>query len=186
MTYRPLADDEVPKPGEHWVEVTQGMSGWFGVELWMNPDGPFPEPYDTMIGRYEMEGMAVMEAAEHAQANDLPYRFPARFMELFRIDSRDTISPWVPITDPTQQKALGKLQEELGECTSAAARCTIQGLDGVDPKSGKVNRQWLSEEIADVLACTAVTIKKLGLDHDAITKRAERKVKLQLQWHEMM
>lgn len=50
-------------------------------------------------------------------------------------------NPWHPISDPVDLKHLGKLSEELGECSAAVARCIIQGIDECEPVTGKINRQ---------------------------------------------
>lgn len=71
------------------------------------------------------------------------------------------MNPWVPITDIASLKRLSKLIEELGECSAAAARCIAQGVDGKEPVTGKVNRLWLTEEIADVLALIDKSIEFL-------------------------
>lgn len=65
----------------------------------------------------------------------------------------DAISPWMPETDPHRLAVLGKMIEELNECASRAARCIIQGLDEIDPDTGRPNRIELEKEMADVLAC---------------------------------
>lgn len=60
------------EPGEHWIDITQGMSGHFAVEIWSNPDGPFPEPWQTGIGRYATAREAYDEAKSWADNDDLP------------------------------------------------------------------------------------------------------------------
>jgi hypothetical protein len=76
--------NDPPGPGDHWIEVTQGMSGYFAVEMWINaeqeslfdgkPLGPFPEPWDTGVGRYRTEAEACVEAWHLAESQGLPYR----------------------------------------------------------------------------------------------------------------
>lgn len=65
-----------PKPGEHWMDITQGMSGYFAVEYWMNNEDngfrSFPEPWDTGIGRYATEREAYREAKAIAEEMELP------------------------------------------------------------------------------------------------------------------
>jgi len=68
------------------------------------------------------------------------------------VDDLKPANPWHPITDPVTLKQLGKLIEELGELQSALARCIIQGIDEREPVTQKVNRVWVADEIADVLA----------------------------------
>lgn len=73
-----------PKPGEHWFQTTTGMSGHFAVEVWMNnedPAMPFPEPYDTGIGRYTTQLEAAEEAVMLADAQDLPCVLPEAIWE---------------------------------------------------------------------------------------------------------
>lgn len=81
------------------------------------------------------------------------------------------LSPWLSERDPLKLIVLGKLQEELGECTAAAGRCVIQGFDGVEPETGVPNKQWLEDEIADVLAAIDRATARLGLDRIRITER---------------
>jgi len=85
------------------------------------------------------------------------------------------------MTDPVDKKTLGKLLEELGECTSATARCLIQGIDEAEPITGKINRQWLQEEIADVYANLALTVERFNLDIDK--KRIDSKMTRLKNWH---
>lgn len=92
-------------------------------------------------------------------------------------------NPWHPITDTVDLKHLGKLGEEAGELGSAVSRCVIQGLDEAEPVTGKVNRQWLEDEIADVRAGSELAIERFGLDEDRIRARAERKKAHLRQWH---
>ena len=96
------------------------------------------------------------------------------------------MNPWYPITDPRILRILGKLGEELGECSAAAARCVIQGLDECEPTTGKVNRQWLEEELADVKANLLFAIEELGLDALHINRRADRKLANLVEWHAMV
>lgn len=95
------------------------------------------------------------------------------------------MNPWHPMTDPVDLKTTGKLLEELGECTSAVARCQIQGIDEAEPVTGKVNRVWLEEEIADVLAGIHLTIDRFNLDIGKIQARRVRKITQLKSWHSM-
>jgi len=96
------------------------------------------------------------------------------------------MNPWNPITDPRTLRILGKLGEELGECSAATSRCIIQGLDECEPTTGKVNRRWLEEEIADVKANLIFAIAELGLDELHINRRADRKLANLVEWHGMV
>jgi NTP pyrophosphatase (non-canonical NTP hydrolase) len=80
---------------------------------------------------------------------------------------------------------MGKLQEELAELSVVASRCIIQGINEVDPGTGKINRDRLHDEIADVVAQCVVTINLLELDFPYIDKRVVRKVELMKEWEDM-
>ncbi len=94
-------------------------------------------------------------------------------------------SPWTPITDIILLKHLGKLAEELAECNSAVARCIIQGVDECEPSTGECNREWLTKEIADVLANIQLVVKHLDLDRVAIHERSRFKQEHLTRWHNM-
>jgi NTP pyrophosphatase (non-canonical NTP hydrolase) len=88
---------------------------------------------------------------------------------------RQLVSPWIPTTAPAELKVLGKLGEETGELTSATNRAIIQGINESQPVTGKPNRKWLEEELADVRATSRLTISEFGLDEDFIEQRAQQK-----------
>lgn len=92
-------------------------------------------------------------------------------------------SPWRPMQNPVDLKHLGKLAEEAGELAQATARCIIQGIDGREPVTGKPNRQWLEEEIADVRANCLLVERRFGLDQQAIAVRTVRKMDYLEAWH---
>lgn len=94
-------------------------------------------------------------------------------------------NPWHPITDAVDLKHLGKLAEELNECASAVARCIIQGVDESEPVTGRVNRVWLQDEIADVQANLDLVIERFGLDEEFMQARAARKRDHLKQWHNL-
>lgn len=94
-------------------------------------------------------------------------------------------SPWHPITDPVDLKMLGKLSEELGECIAAVARCIIQGIDEAEPVTGKINRAWLEDEIADVLANAQLATERFYLDIARIEERKRHKMQHLRIWHAM-
>jgi len=87
------------------------------------------------------------------------------------------------MTDAVALKHLGKLTEECGELASAASRCIIQGIDETEPTTGRCNRLWLQDEIADVLANIELVINHFALDVDVIDARAERKQEYLRRWH---
>lgn len=99
-------------------------------------------------------------------------------------DTNYTLAPWHPITDKVDLKHLGKLGEEAGELVSAVCRCTIQGIDEVHPETRKPNREWLEDEIADVLAGCYLTIENFNLDQDRMDKRILHKMDRLRSWHE--
>lgn len=94
-------------------------------------------------------------------------------------------NPWHPMKDPVDLKTLGKLAEEAGELVSAASRCMIQGIDEAEPFTKKINRDWLQDECADVLANIQLVIERFELDQDAITARVVTKCQRLREWHEM-
>lgn len=55
-----------------FITTTQGMSGWFAVHVWWNPEG-FWEPWDTGFGRYATEERAIEEAQLWAESEGLEY-----------------------------------------------------------------------------------------------------------------
>lgn len=95
------------------------------------------------------------------------------------------LSKWIPTTDLMMLRRMGKLSEELGELQAVAARCVIQGIDEVDPGSGKANRLRLEQEIADVIAQCEVTMKALGLNESAINMRVYQKAQQMAEWEAM-
>ena len=94
------------------------------------------------------------------------------------------ISPWHPEQDRHRLAVLGKLAEECNELAGRAARCIIQGLDEVDPDSGRTNREELEREIADVEACLSQAQKRLGVSFDL--GRAADKSRGFDQWHRIL
>ncbi len=92
------------------------------------------------------------------------------------------MNKWIPTTDLLMLRRMGKLSEELGELQAVVARVIIQGIDEVDPGSGKVNRERLMNEIADVMAQCEVTIETLKLTGWKIVDRIEHKKKLMAEW----
>lgn len=94
------------------------------------------------------------------------------------------MSNWHPMDKPIDLKHLGKLCEELAECVSAASRCMIQGIDEAEPTTGKINRQWLEEEIADALTSLHMVIDHFDLDEGEIHKRQFQKRAKLIIWHQ--
>lgn len=96
------------------------------------------------------------------------------------------LNPWRPMTRPIDLKHIGKLAEELSEAGAAVARCVIQGIDECEPVTGKLNRQWLEEELADVLANIELCQTHFGLNRLRMRERAERKKQHLRGWHSML
>lgn len=87
------------------------------------------------------------------------------------------------MSDPVDIKHIGKLIEELGELQAALARCLIQGMDGTEPTTGKPNRQWLEEEIADVYANVSLVRERFKLN--ILYGRLDEKITRLKRWHDM-
>lgn len=95
------------------------------------------------------------------------------------------LNPWHPMSDPVDLKHMGKIAEEAGELASAASRCIIQGIDEQDPTSKKTNREWLEDEIADVMANMRLVEEHFKLNTSRIDVRVTRKFHALKQWHGM-
>lgn len=102
------------------------------------------------------------------------------------------LNPWIPMTDLVDQKVVGKSMEEMFEWIAAmallgksVARCFIQGIDELEPTTGKSNRDSVTEEMADVYANMALIEERFALDTDAIMTRAKMKRDRQRVWHDM-
>lgn len=95
------------------------------------------------------------------------------------------LSPWLAERDPMRLIAMGKLQEELGECSAALGRCVIQGFDGVEPETRVPNRDWLTDEIADVLAAIDRVVWRFDLDRARIADRQQAKAQHFRRWDDL-
>ena len=56
------------------------------------------------------------------------------------------LQKWVPTTNLMNLRRLGKTGEEVNELGAICARCIIQGLDGIDPKTGEMNLDKLADD----------------------------------------
>ena len=57
-----------------FVSTSDGMSGWFAVLVWWNPEhGGFWEPWDTGFGRYATKAEAESEARDWAKAEGVEF-----------------------------------------------------------------------------------------------------------------
>lgn len=95
------------------------------------------------------------------------------------------LNPRHPTTNTVDLKHLGKLAEESGELGAAVSRCIVQGIAEAEPTTGKPNREWLEDEIADVAANSQLVIERFGLDKDRILERVRRKAAQLRTWHAM-
>ena len=60
---------------QYFVTVTEGMSGYFAVMMWWNPDlGGFHEPWQTGVGRYATPEEAEEEGRAWAAEEGLEFR----------------------------------------------------------------------------------------------------------------
>lgn len=91
-------------------------------------------------------------------------------------------APWKPVTNPKIIKRLGKTGEEASELANICFRILVQGINGVNPKTGVINRKALQDEIADVLGQCLLCIDKFELDGDAILARMASKMKAMQTW----
>lgn len=90
------------------------------------------------------------------------------------------------MTNQLNLKHLGKLAEELGEAQSAVARCVIQGIEEREPITHKPNREWLEDELADVIANIDLVCEHFGLDRARMETRVARKREHLKGWHSML
>lgn len=96
------------------------------------------------------------------------------------------LSPWVPMTVPIDKKHIGKLLEELGEAVAAASRCLIQGINEKEPVTHKPNKEWLEDELADVLANITLCQIHFKLDEQRMAIRQIKKMQHLSNWHRML
>lgn len=95
------------------------------------------------------------------------------------------MSKWTPTTDLMLLRRMGKTGEEAAELSAVTNRCIIQGIDEVDPGTEKVNRQRLTDEIADVQAQLVCTVLALKLDLEYIAERTAQKIAQMREWEAM-
>jgi predicted CoA-binding protein len=97
------------------------------------------------------------------------------------------ITAWIPEPDPHIRAAVGKLAEELNEAAKVCARIAIQGLEGVDPQSKRLNSEELYRELADVMAATDVVELFVAVPASVnMADRRQRKREGFLKWHGMI
>lgn len=59
---------------KNYITTTRGMSGYFAVMFWWDPEPGFWEPYQVGIGCYETRKGAIEEAKQWAKAENLEYK----------------------------------------------------------------------------------------------------------------
>jgi hypothetical protein len=94
------------------------------------------------------------------------------------------VTKWALTTDPLIVRRMGKTGEECAELLAVTTRIQIQGIDEIDPGSGKTNRQRLIEEIGDVYAQLDANMMMLlsKADRDFVEKRRHRKLGYMFEW----
>lgn len=92
------------------------------------------------------------------------------------------MNKWIPESNPKILRRVGKTSEEAAELLKVCSRITIQGIDGVDPETGKSNTQALCEEIADVIAQCEITIETFNLRGSFIADRINTKKLQMAEW----
>ena len=96
-----------------------------------------------------------------------------------------SMTKWVPESDPKILRRVGKTGEEAAELSKVCSRITVQGIDGVDPKTGVPNRQALMEELADVQAQIGCCVLAFDLDQEYMALRTARKMDQMAEWEAM-
>lgn len=96
------------------------------------------------------------------------------------------VTAWHVEEDQRRLRRLGKSLEEVSELGAVLARCIIQGIDEIDPSSGKTNRLRLQEEVADVRTQIDRLIFFFSLDKDAIFFREIDKNASMERWEELI
>lgn len=102
------------------------------------------------------------------------------------IENKHNLQPWYVETSSQRLRRFGKTLEELGELQAVVACCIIQGIDEVDPSSGKLNRKRLEEEIADVYAQLSLLMGVFNLDQQFIYTRSNDKVDQMHTWERLV
>lgn len=98
--------------------------------------------------------------------------------------SGDHISAWFPEQDQIRLAVLSKLIEECNELSARAARCIAQGVDEIDPDSGRTNRVEMTREVSDVIACCQKLSDAMDIGGDA--ERINRKFLGYGRWHDLI
>lgn len=96
------------------------------------------------------------------------------------------MNKWLPEPNPHVARRVGKTCEEASELACVCARIAIQGLEAVDPSSGKTNRQRLLEESADTMAQIICNRAKIFTSEEraAMDQRTADKINQMWQWED--
>ena len=95
-------------------------------------------------------------------------------------------SAWQPETCRVRNAIYGKSQEELHELGIVLSRCAIQGVEEINPTTGKTNLEEMQNEVSDVLAYCERLIAHFNLDRDAVDSRKMLKYEYHGRWLEML
>ncbi len=82
-------------------------------------------------------------------------------------------------SNPSHESSLLQI---LGALQAIAARCVIQGIEEVDPSSGKTNRVRFTDAVADTLTQVNRFIAHFNLDNNAIRLRVTEKKRQMAEW----
>jgi hypothetical protein len=95
-------------------------------------------------------------------------------------------SKWIPEKDARILAVTGKLGEEAAELSKICHRIAIQGLNGIDPATGKPNVVALLEEIADVRALSDIAHDRFDIYGPEFRERVVRKIAQKEAWLELL
>lgn len=95
-------------------------------------------------------------------------------------------SCWIPMSDPVDLAALGKLCEEVNELGKIIARTIIQGINERDPETQYMNRHALEDELADVEALCRIVTARFGLNEGRMAVRTAVKIDHKAAWFKML
>ena len=78
------------------------------------------------------------------------------------------------------------LTRRLTKAGQATSRAIIQGMDGREPTTGRVNRDWLEQRLRRLPAPIYAVVDAYGLDRERIKLRAAAKMAQLRAWHAML
>jgi hypothetical protein len=80
---------------------------------------------------------------------------------------------WEPMTNKCDLAVLGKLGEEVCEAGAKLFRAIIQGINEADLETGKINKNAIEDELADIEAM---------IRHATLQARTKAKFNYKLPW----